>query len=89
MAIFMHKHHSNLLPITFENFFVHVNEVHNYNTRISSKISYSIPGVRTNYEKFNIRFQGVKVWNDIDENLKYLSPSAFKKKLKIDFIDGY
>ena len=20
------------------------------------------------------------VWNDIDENLKYLSPSAFKKK---------
>jgi hypothetical protein len=29
------------------------------------------------------------VWNDIDENLKYLSPSAFKKKLKIDFIDGY
>jgi hypothetical protein len=74
MAIFMHKYHSNLLPITFENFFVRVNEVHNYNTRLSSKISYSIPGVRTNYGKFNIRFQGVKVWIDIDENLKYLSP---------------
>ena len=57
MAIFMHKYHSNLLPITFE-----------------SKISYLIPGVRTNYGKFNIQFQGVKVWNDIDENLKYLSP---------------
>jgi hypothetical protein len=54
--------------------FVRVNEVHNYNTRLSSKISYLIPGVRTNYGKFNIQFQGVKVWNDIDENLKYLSP---------------
>jgi hypothetical protein len=54
MAIFMHKYHSNLLPITFEKFFVRVNEVHNYNTRLSSKISYSIPGVRTNYGKFNI-----------------------------------
>jgi hypothetical protein len=89
MAIFMHKYHSNLLPITFEFFFVRVNEVHKYNTRLSSKISYSIPGVRTNYGKFNIQFQGVKVWNNIDENLKYLSPSTFKKKLKIDFIDGY
>ena len=89
MAIFMHKYHSNLLPITFERFFVRVNEVHNYNTRLSSKISYSIPGVRTNYGKFDIRFQGVKVWKDIDENLKYLSPLAFKKTLKIDFIDGY
>jgi hypothetical protein len=77
----MHKYHSNLLPITFEKFFVRVNEVHNYNTRLSSKISYSIPGVRTNYGKFNIRFQGVKVWNDIDENLKYLSP--YKKNNKI------
>ena len=28
MAIFMHKYHSNLLPITFERFFVRVNEVH-------------------------------------------------------------
>jgi hypothetical protein len=26
------------------------------------------------------------VWNDIDENLKYFFSSAFKKKLKIDFM---
>ncbi len=73
MAIFMHKYHSNLLPITFERFFVRVNEVHNYNTRLSSKISYSIPGVRTNYGKFDIRFQGVKV------------VEGYRWKLKIPF----
>ena len=85
----MHKYHNNLLPTTFETLFVRVNEVHDYNTRLSSKISYSIPKIRTSYGKFNIRFQGVRVWNSIDENLKSLSPLAFKKKLKIYFIDEY
>ena len=89
IAIFVHKYHNNLLPTTFETFFVCVNEVHDYNTRLSSKISYSIPRIRTNYEKFNIRFQGVRVWNSIDENLKSRSPLGFKKKLKIYFIDEY
>ena len=76
-------------PHAFETFFVFVNEVHVYNTRLSSKISYSIPRIRTNYGKFNIRFEGVRVCNSIEENLKSLSPLPFKKKLKIYFIDEY
>ena len=74
MAIFMHKYHNNLLLTTFETFFVRVNEVHDYNTRLSSKISYVISRIRTNNGKFNIRFQGVRVWKSKDENLKSLSP---------------
>ena len=31
----MHKYHNNLLPTTFETFFVRVNEVHDYNTEDS------------------------------------------------------
>ena len=38
MAIFMHKYHSNLFPITFERFFVRVNEVHNYNQRSTPEL---------------------------------------------------
>ena len=79
IAIFIHKYHKNLLPTTFETFFVRVNEVHDHNTKLSSKIYYLIPRIRINNGKFNIRFQGVRVWNSIDENLKSLSPLAFKK----------
>ena len=66
-----------------------INKVHKYNTRLSSKMSYSLPKARTNYGIFNIRFQGVKVWNSLDESTKLLSPPQFKKKLKLDFIDNY
>ena len=52
-------------------------------------MSYSLPKARTNYGIFNIRFQGVKVWNSVDESTKLLSPPQFKKKLKLDFIDNY
>ena len=31
---------------------------------------------------FNIRFEGPKVWNDLDENIKGFSLPAFKNKLK-------
>ena len=49
---------------------------------IASKMSFSLPQVRTNYGKFNIRPTGVKVWNSIDDKLKALKKSAFRKKLK-------
>ena len=39
IAIFMHKYYNNLLPITFETFFVCVNEIHDYSTRLSNTIS--------------------------------------------------
>ena len=73
----------------FVSFFTPINKVHKYNTRLSSKMSYSLPKARTNYGIFNIRFQGVKVWNSLDESTKLLSPPQFKKKLKLDFIDNY
>ena len=44
-----------------------------YNTRSASKLNYSLPLVRTNYGKFNIKFVGAKVWNSLDVDLKHLS----------------
>ena len=64
---------------------------HNYDTRLASKCSYALPLVRTNYGVFikNINFFGPKIWNDIDEALKILSISLFKKKLKQSIIELY
>ena len=77
----MFKYHKHMLPLTFDDFFVRVNEIHHYNTRLSAKTSYSLPKVKTNYGQFNIRYNGPKIWNSLDESIKSLSFSNLKKRL--------
>ena len=60
--------------------------VNGYSTRAAAKKSFYIPKARTNYGKFNIRFQGPKIWNSIDESIKKYSFHQFKKNLKRELI---
>ena len=64
-------------------------KVETMNTRLSSKMTYVIPQVRTNYGTFNIRFQGAKVWNDISDDIKLLPLKIFKKNLKLILLEKY
>ena len=81
-ASFMHQYNKGTLPKNFNNFFTSVRSKHQYSTRLASKSTFSLPSARTNYGIFSIRFQGPKVWNNIDESLKSLSYSYFKLKVK-------
>lgn len=87
--VFMYKFHNKALPPAFESFFKQVNKIHNYNTRHSSKSSYSLPLVRTNYGLFSIKYQGPKIWNSLDEQLRQFSLTKFKRSLLSLFIDNY
>ena len=89
IASFMYKFHHRLLPSAFDNFFTPIDRIHNYNTGLASKQSYYLPKARTNYGLFNIRFQGTKIWNSMDENTKLFSSSKFKNKLKGDILHKY
>ena len=89
MAIFMYKFHNQFLPPIFHNLFIPVDKVHRYNTRLAAKKLYYLPSARTNYGHFNIRFQGTKVWNTIEEDIKCSSLKKFKLKLKNNLIAGY
>ena len=89
IAVLMYKHHNSLLPSAFNCFFMKISHVHSYNTRLAVKQTYYLPNARTNYGMFNIRFKGPKVWNDLDENIKGFSLSAFKNKLKQNFLESY
>ena len=89
IAIFMHKFHHKKLPSAFNHYFTTVNEIHAYNTRLASKQSYSLPKTRTNFGIFNIRYQGPKIWNSLDESEQKLLHFHLKKKLKIHFIYSY
>ena len=86
-ALFMYEFFCNNLPTSFDTFFNPVNLKHSYNTRLASKSSYSLPKVRTNYGKFNIKYAGVKIWNEIDEPLKKLKKEKFKEQLKASYIN--
>ena len=51
-------------------------------------MTYAIPKARANYEIFNIRFQGAKVWNDISDDIVLLSLSLSNvlRKILIQFL---
>jgi hypothetical protein len=84
--LFMHDFYTNRLPTVFNDFFFFVSDKHKYSTRLATTISYCIPIVRTNYGKFSVRWQGPYIWKDIDDSLKILTKSVFKKKLKSNLL---
>lgn len=88
-SLFLFKFHSNMLPIAFQEFFVQTSTRHKYNTRLASSSSYYIPPVRTNYGKFNIRFNGAIIWNNIDESFKRFNLFRFKREIKNAKIASY
>ena len=63
--------------------------IHKVNTRSAAKQNLYIPKARTNYGKFNIRFQGPKIWNGIDVNIRNSSIKQFKSSIKKLYIDRY
>ena len=71
-----------LAPRVFDNFFQLLNIKHIHNTRLLTKLSFSLPMIRTNYGMFSIRYCGPKIWNSIDELDKYLPKNLLKVNLK-------
>ena len=59
-AAFMYDYFNGKLPEVFLKFVTSVKERHNYITTFISRSTFSIPKVRTNYGKFNVRFSGAK-----------------------------
>ena len=57
-------HNGNLATIS-DNFFKNFTEVHNYNTRSSTKQLLYFPKDRTNYDEVNIRYRGSVIFNSI------------------------
>ena len=81
LAVLVNNFHNRLLSSVFDTFFNPVTRnIHRYNTRLSSRMTYAIPKARTilNYGVFNISFQGAKVWNDISDDTTLLSLKRLK-----------
>ena len=61
IACFMYNYSNSNIPSALNSFFTAVNKSHTYNTRLASQSSFMFPKVRTNYDKFNIRFLGPNI----------------------------
>ena len=88
-ACFMFRFSKGKLPKAFNTFFSTINSSHDYNTRLATRYTFSVPSIRSNYGKFNIRYAGPKVWNNIDESLKPLGLRSFKTLLKLNLLHLY
>ena len=63
VATFMYSYHHNLLPCSFPNLFLRSNQVHHYETQLTSQ--YRCHFCRTNIKQFSILYRGPTVWNSL------------------------
>ena len=89
VAVFMFKFNNKTLPPVFNHFFKPLSDIHKYNTRSASKNTFYPPKARTNFGIFNIRYQGTKIWNSLEEKIKNYNLSGFKVNIKNNFINNY
>jgi len=69
----MHQFNKSKLPPTFNNFFVRALDVQRYATRSTNQLKYFTPKYRlVKYQK-SFKYVDVKVWNNLDLDLKQLS----------------
>ena len=82
-------YHYSRLPITFGNYFVTSAAVYNYSTRGYHSLKYYIPKYRLVRLQKSFKYIGVKIWNNIDLNIKLLSFKKFKENYKKQLLLQY
>ena len=85
----MFLYHYSRLPITFDNYFVTSAVVHNYSNKSYHSLKYYIPKYRLVRLQTSFKYIGVKIWNNIDLNIKLLSLNKFKENYKKQLFSQY
>ena len=79
----MHKLFHNKLSCVFQKRFIKTEKIHSYKTRKSINLNCFLPRVTKTVGQNQLQFHGVKLWNDISEELKSKNFYNFKKVYKI------
>ena len=77
-----HKICNNKLPLSFQQRFNKIELVRSHQTRKLTKLNYLLPRVSKTAGQKKLEFRGAKLWNEIDENIKYKTFNSFKKCFK-------
>ena len=82
LAKFMHELFYNKLPKLWLQSFTKIEQIHDYGTRWPNKSNYFLPHVFKTAGQ-QIEYRGVKLWNNISEELNNKSFNFFKKTFQI------
>ena len=66
--------------INFDNYFSDIASVHKYQERLASLQKYHLPRIKTSLCQLSSTYIHSKIWSNIFENLKSLSPYSFGKQ---------
>ena len=73
----MFKYSNKLLPQTFDDIFLRINEIHEYSTRRAGE--FDVPTCRTRLRQFSINYQGPLFYNALSSDIRGASTlSLFK-----------
>jgi len=89
IAIYVPKYHNSKLPITFENYFTKSSNIHKYSTRSNEQLTHYIPKFRLIRLQKSFHYEGVKIWNSIETNLKSMSIIKFTTAYKNQLLEAY
>ena len=89
LAKFMHNSVNDKLPPAFLHFFTKIQDMHSYNLRSTKSKVYFTPRCRTAKYRNSFKHTGIKLWENIDSNIKKLKLNTFAAKLKTSIIECY
>ena len=88
-AKFMFKFNNNILPTSFNNYFLKLDKVHNYNTRQTTRNVYFQSFVGSETGRKTLYHICLQLWRDIPQTHRHCSFSKFKKYFKTNILSTY
>ena len=85
----MHKLFHNKLPNVFKTKFIKLINIHSHETRKPNQTNYFLSRVNKIAWQHKLNYRGVKLWNEIKDELKNKSFNQFKKQFKNLLINTY
>ena len=89
LAKLMHQYYNNSLPPCFSDFFCPLSAIHERSTTSKTNNNLHLPKFSTCRCQQSIKYQGVKIWNSLNSELKKQSFKKFKANLKNDLLETY
>ena len=90
VAKLMHNHSRKKLPTSLSTFFAPVKTIHTRSTRLaSSELNLYLPRYKSQKLQKSFKYQGVKIWNSVPQDLKQLPFNRFKTKYKKHLLSKY
>ena len=88
-AKFIFKSSNNMLPNSFNNYFIKLENILNYNTRQKSRNEYFQTSFGTETGKKPLQYLGLNEWKSIPQEYRQRSFTKLKKNCKIKLLNNY